>query len=574
MIRREKNRYAESEAIALFRDSRTLQRRRRKKEAEKAIRRYERVFDIREGKMMVLVGDFGSGINEYAEKKFSNGPIFFLRASNFQNEMAYRTIVGAAPGYIGSEKPTKFIRFLHENPSATVVIKGLSGIDPGLFQEFVESFIEGEIADHTEKIGKVSTRQARLVILHYSTWPDADSSSEDHLKSKLALEETLNRGQTVRIFDPALLDHFRVSLFDSFYDRPERLDRLADEIGKEKVQLLKRVSREFQLENENVLKLADKKIEIKPSGVKLKLIVDGETAHERLVFNEQTFLRFNLLLAEKYFGQEMAQAAFKRALAAKVRGLSQRPYSIFCVGPPGIGKTEIAKLLGKAVGNFVRIDANQITSIEKLFGSDREIGLLFRGLERNSAAVVLIDEIEKAPVDVILSLLQILDEGRATDLHTNKTYHFNDVIFVFTSNAIREEVSSEIEARELLKERGFPQEFVDRINQIATFRRFSFEEKLELFQKFSKMKEVPPETREKIKQIDSIRQLKLEAERIQAEQSRNELEQEVLLKLSQEYPEVAKKLSNHSASLIAEKEKKADLFSRLLEKRQKRPLKP
>ena len=125
----------------------------------------------------------------------------------------------------------------------------------------------------------------------------------------------------------------------------------------------------------------------------------------------------------------------------------QRPASVIFVGPTGVGKTELAKVLAAelfdATEPLVRIDMSEYMekhSVSRLIGSPPgyvgydEAGQLTEKVRRKPYSVVLFDEIEKAHPDVMNILLQILDEGKVNDAQ-GRSVSFEHTVIIMTSNA-------------------------------------------------------------------------------------------------------------------------------------------
>ena len=118
--------------------------------------------------------------------------------------------------------------------------------------------------------------------------------------------------------------------------------------------------------------------------------------------------------------------------------------SLLFVGPTGVGKTEVARVLAKELGiSLIRFDMSEYTekhAVAKLIGSPagyvgyEDGGLLTDAIRKNPNCVLLLDEIEKAHQDIYNILLQVMDYARLTD---NKGRHadFRNVVLIMTSNA-------------------------------------------------------------------------------------------------------------------------------------------
>ena len=125
----------------------------------------------------------------------------------------------------------------------------------------------------------------------------------------------------------------------------------------------------------------------------------------------------------------------------------RRPASFIFVGPTGVGKTELVKVLAKELFNtpdaLIRLDMSEFMekhAVSKLIGAPPgyvgydEAGQLPEKVRRKPYSVILFDEIEKAHPDILNILLQILDDGRITDSQ-GRTVNFENTVLVMTSNA-------------------------------------------------------------------------------------------------------------------------------------------
>lgn len=154
-------------------------------------------------------------------------------------------------------------------------------------------------------------------------------------------------------------------------------------------------------------------------------------------------------LSKRVIGQDEAVDKVAKAIKRTRVQLSKRrrPASFIFVGPTGVGKTELVKVLGEelfdATEPLIRVDMTEYMekhSVSKLIGSPPgyvgfdEAGQLTEKVRRRPYSVVLFDEIEKAHPDVMNILLQILDEGRINDSQ-GRSVSFENTVIVMTSNA-------------------------------------------------------------------------------------------------------------------------------------------
>ena len=152
-------------------------------------------------------------------------------------------------------------------------------------------------------------------------------------------------------------------------------------------------------------------------------------------------------IANEIYGQDEAIRQVVRAVMMSKAGLTEpeKPLaSLLFVGPTGVGKTEVCKVLARELGvELVRFDMSEYTekhTVSKLIGSPAgyvgydEGGLLTDAIRKTPNCVLLLDEIEKAHADIYNILLQVMDYARLTDNKGNKA-DFKNVILIMTSNA-------------------------------------------------------------------------------------------------------------------------------------------
>ncbi|MCH5240985.1 MAG: AAA family ATPase [Muribaculaceae bacterium] len=152
-------------------------------------------------------------------------------------------------------------------------------------------------------------------------------------------------------------------------------------------------------------------------------------------------------ISKQLFGQDKAIKEVSEAVLMSKAGLEEenKPIaSLLFVGPTGVGKTELAKLLAKELGGeLLRFDMSEYTekhTVAKLIGSPagyvgyEDGGLLTDAIRKTPNAVLLLDEIEKAHSDIYNILLQVMDYAKLTDNKGNKA-DFRNVVLIMTSNA-------------------------------------------------------------------------------------------------------------------------------------------
>ena len=161
--------------------------------------------------------------------------------------------------------------------------------------------------------------------------------------------------------------------------------------------------------------------------------------------------------------------------------------SLLFVGPTGVGKTEVARVLAKELGiELIRFDMSEYTekhAVAKLIGSPagyvgyEDGGLLTDAIRKSPNAVLLLDEIEKAHQDIYNILLQVMDYARLTDNKGRKA-DFRNVILIMTSNAGAQFASQSIgfnssvsrgEAMMKQVKKTFKPEFLNRLSGAVVF---------------------------------------------------------------------------------------------------------
>lgn len=257
-----------------------------------------------------------------------------------------------------------------------------------------------------------------------------------------------------------------------------------------------------KLNNRKTATLDDIKYVVsKTSGVNINSMSESEL--DTLINLEDKF-------SESLIGQKHAISIVCKAIRRGKSGICNpnKPVASFLfVGPTGVGKTELCKILSKNYGacncdSLIKLDMSEYSeghSVSKLFGSPPgyvgydEGGGLTEKVKHNPYSVILFDEIEKAHQNVFDSLLQLLDEGVLTDSKGTKV-NFRNCIIVMTSNAgyglesygkgplgfnksVNDLDSTEKELK-VMEELGktFKPEFLNRIDNVITFEKISKEQ--------------------------------------------------------------------------------------------------
>ncbi|MCQ2096835.1 MAG: ATP-dependent Clp protease ATP-binding subunit [Fibrobacter sp.] len=273
----------------------------------------------------------------------------------------------------------------------------------------------------------------------------------------------------------------------------DKIEALTAQIAERRETLNKEDSAELPVVDENEIRDCISKM----TGIPVSRLA-GEEA--------QKLLKLGVEIKERVIGQDQAVNAVVKAIRRTRAGIrdTKRPMGSFLfLGPTGVGKTELAKVLSLSLfgseDSMIRIDMSEYMekhSISRLIGAppgyvgfEESGGQLSEKVRKHPYCVVLLDEIEKAHPDVYNLLLQILDDGILTDSYGRKI-NFKNTIIIMTSNAGAREVRHssgmgftkmgetddyermETAIREEVK-RVFSPEFLNRIDEQIVFRPLS-----------------------------------------------------------------------------------------------------
>ena len=365
------------------------------------------------------------------------------------------------------------------------------------------SQIRMEIDSKPESLDKLERRLIQLKIEREALKKETDEASKNRLnelqKSINELEKNYSDLEEIWKAEKAMLQgatHIKESLEKAKLEletakRAGDLSRMSElqygripELEKQLAQVNQDAPQETKLVRNKVTEEEIAEVVSKWTGIPVSKMLEGEK--EKLLHMEDA-------LHNQLIGQEEAVNAVSNAIRRSRAGLSDpaRPIGSFLfLGPTGVGKTELCKALATflfdTMDAMVRIDMSEFMekhSVARLIGAPpgyvgyEEGGYLTEAIRRRPYSVILLDEIEKAHVDVFNILLQVLDDGRLTD-GQGRTVDFRNTVIVMTSNIgshLIQEMSG-TESYEKIKQsvmelvgQQFRPEFINRIDDSVVF---------------------------------------------------------------------------------------------------------
>ncbi|MDQ4051950.1 MAG: ATP-dependent chaperone ClpB [Actinomycetota bacterium] len=359
-----------------------------------------------------------------------------------------------------------------------------------------------EIESSPEEIDQLRRAVDRLKMEEFALEKESDEASKErlaHLRADLADREEELRGLEARWEQEKAslegegelrraLDQLRTEA--DKYLREGNLEA-ASKIRYESIpELEKKLSAVEQAERSEVAPLVGEEVGAEQvaevveawTGIPTGRMLEGETAK---------LLRMEEVIGERLVGQADAVRAVSDAVRRSRAGISDpnRPTGSFLfLGPTGVGKTELAKALADFLFDderaIVRIDMSEYSekhSVSRLVGAPpgyvgyEEGGQLTEAVRRRPYSVVLLDEVEKAHLEVFDILLQVLDDGRLTD-GQGHTVDFRNTILILTSNLGSHYLVDPTLDPEKKKESvlalvrsSFKPEFLNRLDEIVLF---------------------------------------------------------------------------------------------------------
>ncbi len=366
------------------------------------------------------------------------------------------------------------------------------------------SHIRMEIDSKPEEMDKLDRRLIQLKIEREALKKEKDAASKERLKhleeeiKKLSKEyadlEEVWKAEKAQLSDAAqvkeALEKAKLDMEDA--RRRGDLNKMSELQYGTIPELEKKLNAANQAERKptRLLKYAVTEDEIaevvsKSTGIPVARMQEGE---------RDKLIKMEAALEKRVVGQNEAVHAVANAIRRSRSGLADpnRPIGSFlCLGPTGVGKTELAKTLAQFLfdteESLIRIDMSEFMekhSVSRFIGAPpgyvgyEEGGYLTEHVRRKPYSVILLDEVEKAHPDVFNILLQVLDDGRLTD-GQGRTVDFKNTVIMMTSNlgsdVIQEYSSQESYAAMKAKVmnvvgKHFRPEFLNRVDEAVVFR--------------------------------------------------------------------------------------------------------
>ena len=340
--------------------------------------------------------------------------------------------------------------------------------------------------------------------------------------AKLASRYIYDRYMPDKAID--LLDEASSKVRMKTYTIPEDIKMLEEEIEQVKKEKNKAIEnqdfenaanlRDLEIEKKNLL--SEKQINWRNENINSKTILKIEDIRQ-VVSNltgipitqisdteSNRLLNLEEELRKQIIGQNEAISKISKAVIRERIGINDpnKPLASFLfLGPTGVGKTELTKVLAYNLfgdkKSIIKLDMSEYMepySVSKIIGAppgyvgfDEETSLTKR-VRKNPYSIIVLDEIEKAHPDVLNILLQILDEGILTD-STGRKINFKNTMIIMTSNLGADKItnskklgfgeSNNVEENKLIMnelKREFKPEFVNRIDNIIVFNKLTTED--------------------------------------------------------------------------------------------------
>lgn len=378
----------------------------------------------------------------------------------------------------------RFQMVMVEEPSVEDAIEIVNGIRP-VFEKHHQVKITQAAVEAAVKMSKQYISERFL--------PDKAIDLIDEAASRVKIENTYFPGDLLNLEKDKQLKEKEVEE-SATLENYEQAARLKAELEETRNRYETRYL-EWKKEQENKPKVVNEFV--------IAQIVEKWTGipTTRMLHSErEKVLNLEAMIHQKYVNQVEAVNALSQSIRRSKAGLKdpKRPTGSFLfLGPSGVGKTELAKILSEILCGsseaLVRIDMSEYSekiAVSRLIGASPgyvgydEGGQLTEAVRRRPFSVVLMDEIEKAHPEVIHILLQLLEDGQLTD-GQGHTVDFKNTVIILTSNIGTEELakrqhrvgfaadSEELEKDKMVMDelkKFFKPELINRLDNIIIFR--------------------------------------------------------------------------------------------------------
>lgn len=378
----------------------------------------------------------------------------------------------------------RFQMVMVEEPSVEDAIEIVNGIRP-VFEKHHQVKITQAAVEAAVKMSKQYISERFL--------PDKAIDLIDEAASRVKIENTYFPGDLLNLEKDKQLKEKEVEE-SATLENYEQAARLKAELEETRNRYETRYL-EWKKEQENKPKVVNEFV--------IAQIVEKWTGipTTRMLHSErEKVLNLEAMIHQKYVDQVEAVNALAQSIRRSKAGLKdpKRPTGSFLfLGPSGVGKTELAKILSEILCGsseaLVRIDMSEYSekiAVSRLIGASPgyvgydEGGQLTEAVRRRPFSVVLMDEIEKAHPEVIHILLQLLEDGQLTD-GQGHTVDFKNTVIILTSNIGTEELakrqhrvgfaadSEELEKDKMVMDelkKFFKPELINRLDNIIIFR--------------------------------------------------------------------------------------------------------
>ena len=323
-----------------------------------------------------------------------------------------------------------------------------------------------EIDSKPDELDEIDRRIIQLQIEKKVLIREIDKSSEDRLlkvEEELEKLQLLSKNETIKWNSGKKLieeeQHKKIELENSRneLDKAKR-DGNWDRAGELSYQIIPNLEDDIKKYSNS-----DDSLNTTVNEEDVALVVSkwtGIPVEKMLEAERSKLLKIEAELKKIIVGQDNVISAISKTIIrsrAGLNDLSSPIGSFLFLGSTGVGKTETAKTLAQFLFNdrnaIIRIDMSEYMekhSVSRLIGAPpgyighEEGGTLTEAVRRRPYRVILFDEIEKAHIDVLNILLQVMDDGRLTDSH-GKIVDFTNTIIILTSNIGAEHFNTEID---------------------------------------------------------------------------------------------------------------------------------